>query len=248
MMMSVDMDYRDRIYERYVKTHQEAFSPASLEGMSGRKPLLHDIIKRYFPKDKRAVILDLGCGFGAFMHACREFGYENVTGVDRSPEQVKAAKNLGIERVEQGDLMHKLRSLPDASQDVVISFDVIEHFNRKELIPLVDQVFRVLKSGGKWVVHVPNGESPFGGRIYYGDFTHELIFTRTSIAQLSMASGFSRVTCEEDAPIPHGVKSSVRWMLWKVLRNLLWSYLVVETGSLHREHIFSQNLLAVVEK
>jgi len=178
----------------------------------------------------------------------REAGYTNVVGVDRSPEQVAEARRLGIDRVHEGDLTETLRSLPDDSQDVVIAFDVIEHFSKQELLPLVDGVRRVLRRGGRWIVHAPNGQSPLAGRIRYGDLTHETIFTQVSISQLLYSSGFTEVICREDTPIPHGLKSGVRWMLWKMIRNGLRLYLAVETGEAESDVIFTQNFLTVAVK
>jgi hypothetical protein len=117
-----------------------------------------------------------------------------------------------------------------------------------ELIYFIDEVHRVLRKGGKWIIHIPNAESPFAGRIRYGDFTHELAFTRVSITQLLKSSGFSLVTCHEDTPIPHGLKSAVRWLLWKVIRGTLRLYLGAETGAGEKACIFSQNFLTVAVK
>lgn len=177
-----------------------------------------------------------------------KMGIRIVRGIDYSGEQVVAAKRLGIEGVEQGDLMETLLSLPDGSQDVVIAFDVIEHFTKDELIPFVDEVFRVLRKGGKWLIHCPTGESPFCSKILFGDFTHELAFTRTSIAQLLLASGFAHVSSYEDKPVVHGAKSLVRRCLWETFRLLLRLYLAAETGAGEKECIFSQNFLTVTMK
>ena len=114
-------------------------------------------------------------------------------------------------------------------------------------IGLVDEVCRVLRPGGRWIIHTPNAESPFGMRVRYGDLTHELAFTRTSLAQL-LSSGFSQVSCYEDQPVPHGLKSAVRWALWKVFRTLLRLYVAAETGDSGRDAVFSQNLLCVAFK
>jgi SAM-dependent methyltransferase len=142
--------------------------------------------------------------------------------------------------------MENLQRFPDESQDVVIAFDLIEHFTKGELLALVDEVRRVLKPGGRWIIHAPNGESPFHSRIHYGDFTHELSFTSTSIGQLLRSSDFSGVYCFEDAPVPHGLKSAIRWALWKLIRSLLRLYLAAETGVTNG--IFSQNFLVVAFK
>jgi SAM-dependent methyltransferase len=136
----------------------------------------------------------------------------------------------------------------DGSVDALVAFDVIEHFTRDELIGLVDEAWRVLKDGGVWIIHVPNGESPFAGRMRYWDLTHELAFTHTSMSQLLRSSGFSAVACYEDEPVVHGLKSGLRWVLWKMIRVGLRLYLAAETGDTSQKAIFSQNLLAVAVK
>jgi len=105
-----------------------------------------------------------------------------------------------------------------------------------------------VSSGGRWVIHTPNGDSPFAGRIRYGDFTHEMAFTRTSISQVLLSSGFVKVVCREDKPVPHGIKSAVRWILWKMIRSGLRFYIAVETGAAESECIISQNFLVIAVK
>ena len=244
----IEDTYRSRIYRHYVESRDRPLAPVTLAGLAPRVPSLRRLVRQHFPVDKGVAILDLGCGHGALIHVARELGYRNLRGVDGSPEQVAAARRLGIEGVEAGDLRHVLETQPDASLDVVVAFDVIEHFTRNELLPFVDQVRRVLKPGGRWIIHVPNGESPFFGTIRYGDLTHEMAFTRTSLSQLLLSSGFSGLHCFEDTPVVHGAKSALRWVLWKGFRGLLRLYVGAETGDVGQAHIFSQNLLAVAEK
>lgn len=227
---------------------EPAISPSTLEGLKPRAPYLKKLIQTHFPTDHRSAILDLGCGHGALIHYARRLGYTNIRGVDRSPGQVEAARRLGIEGVEEGDLLVTLAAQTDGSLDVVVAFDVIEHFTRDELLGFVDQVHRVMRPGGRWIIHTTNGDSAFCGRSRYGDLTHELAFTQMSISQLLLSSKFSKVQCFEDTPIPHGLKSAVRWGLWKIIRSGLRLYLAVETGDTAGNAIFSQNFLAVAEK
>jgi SAM-dependent methyltransferase len=241
-------EYRTRVYNAYVTGRQKALAPDSLAGLKPRLPMLQKLVRQHFPPDLNAVILELGCGHGALIHVARQMGYRNLQGVDGSPEQVAAARRLGIDGVEQGDVMETLSRQPDGSLDCVVAFDLIEHFTKNELIELVDKVCRVLKSDGRWIIHTPNAESPFGNRMIFGDFTHELVFTCTSMAQVLLSSGFSRVSCYEDEPIPHGIKSAVRWVLWKCIRGFWRFYLAVETGDIGRDAVFSQNFLAVAVK
>ena len=240
--------YRQRIYGAYVTGRSEVLAPQSIAGLAPRLPYLRWLVRTCMPPDRAAAILDIGCGHGAILYALQQAGYQHARGVDGSAEQVQAAARLGICGVAQGDLMQTLRESADTSLDVVIAFDVIEHFTKAELIPLVDEVQRVLRSGGRWVIHVPNGESPFGNRVRFGDYTHEQAFTRTSLEQLLLASGFTRIETHEDRPIAHGFISTVRAALWRLIRAALLFYIAVETGSLDRRAVFSQNLLAVAHK
>lgn len=238
--------YRDRIYRHYVETQGK--KPPDVEELNRRAPTLRRIIRRYFPADLNATILDLGCGYGALVHAAHGSGYHKTWGVDRSPQQVSAAISLGIMAVREGDLVETLKQQSDGSHDVIVSFDVIEHFTKDELVMLVDDVRRVLRPGGRWIIHAPNAESPMFGRIRYGDLTHEQAFTRLSISQLLLSSGFTCVACEEDGPILHGVKSAARWILWNIMRCCLLLYIAVETGSIDRESLFTQNFITVATR
>jgi SAM-dependent methyltransferase len=237
---------RDRLYGNYVSSGQ-ARPPADLSGLAPRMPYLRHIVSRHFPKDRNANVFEIGCGYGALLHVAREAGYTNVGGVDVSQEQVDAASTLGIAGIAQGDLLPALNALAAESVDVVLAFDVLEHFHRDELVPLVDAVHRVLRPGGRWLIHVPNGESPFVGSIRYGDLTHQLAFTRQSLAQLLLASGFSNVEAHEEAPIVHGPMSALRAGLWAIFRAGMRLYTAAETGETSG-HVFTRNLLGVATK
>jgi SAM-dependent methyltransferase len=241
-------EYRTRIYAHYVNARQYPLAPGSVGELAPRLPYLKQLVVRHFPQHLDAAVLDLGCGHGALIYVARRMGYRNISGVDGSPEQVAAAERLGIEGVRLGDARQALAEQTDGSLDAVVCFDLIEHFTKDELLELVDEIYRVLKRGGRWIIHTPNAESPFGNRMFFWDFTHELAFTRTSLAQLLFASGFREVNCYEDRPVPHGLKSAVRWFLWHGIRLGLRAYLAVETGDTGRDAIFSQNLLAVAVK
>lgn len=242
-------EYRKRILERYVGSRNEPLAPASAEELdSGGWWYLWHLVGPHFPADRAARILDIGCGYGGILHFARKAGYANVEGIDASTEQVAAAARLGIPGVRLGDLIPYLAGFPEAALDAVVAFDVVEHFRKDELVPLVDAVLRVLKPGGRWIVHTPNGEALFSGRSFHWDFTHEVCFTRASIAQLLLASGFSSVACYEDRPAPRTPFGAVRLALWHLVRLALTLLLVIEGGRNIGSPIFSQNFLTIAVK
>lgn len=242
------VSYREELYNYYISARSlSALDDAELFlNINRRKPFLNQVIKKYFPRDLKSKIVELGCGSGALLYFAKKAGYQNVFGCDVSQEQVELSKKLGLTEVGMQDAMSAIHSFADQSIDVVVSFDVIEHMTKTESLALSREVFRALKPNGKWIVHTVNAESPFFGRIRYGDLTHEMAFTKESIKQLFGVTGFREITCHEDKPPFHGVKSFIRFLLWKFVRTLYRFCLAVETGD--KNGIFSQNFLIVAIK
>ena len=192
MSTPLPRDFRARLLARYVSTHASVGDAAMEAGLERRRAYLDALVRDHFPADRSAAILDLGCGHGAILWAARRAGYTNVSGIDASPEQVAAAKRLGIEGVRQQDLREGLAALPPASLDAVVLFDLFHYFDRDEQIAIIDAVHRVLKPGGRWILHVPNGEALFAARMRYWDYLASGAFTHASMAQILLASGFAR--------------------------------------------------------
>lgn len=232
-------------YENY-RTHQ-GLSTADLT-LRSRRPYFDSLIRKHFPKDRSARILDIGCGSGLLLHLVASRGYGDVTGIDASLEQRRAAPAEIRERIQVGELLPLLRAAAPASVDVVISFDVLEHLTKSEVEAVAREVFRVLKANGRWIVHVPNAAALFGARVRYADWTHKQAFTSESLGQVFRIGGFGQMSFHEDAPIVHGALSAARFVIWKIIRGVLRICWAAETGDSGRAHIFSQNLLGVARK
>ncbi|HUS18681.1 MAG TPA: class I SAM-dependent methyltransferase [Terriglobales bacterium] len=241
-------DHRSRLYERYVTLQLQMDLGGLQRSIGAAQPALERTVRKFFPENKAAAILDMGCGYGLLLHVLQRMGYRNLTGIETSPEQVKAAHALGVDCVTQGDLGEVLRSAPAQSWDVIVAFDVLEHFTKDEILNVLEMVFRCLKPGGILLLHVPNGEAIFSGKIFFGDFTHQVAFTHKSMHQVAAYAGFAKVTCYEDKPVPHGVISLVRAMLWAMVRSWYRFVNAVETGDPGGNLIFSQNFVAVCRK
>lgn len=240
------MNYREKLYSIYVSTHiSRLYGESSIDGIKKQFPVWRRYYGRFLLQDKSASILDIGCGDGGFVYYLKNLGYENSSGIDISPEQVEIARNLGIKDVKCADILGFLRDKKD-TYDVIFARDVIEHFTKEDIIELLEVVFNSLKPCGVVIIQTPNGESPFGGRYRYGDFTHEIAFTRSSLNQVLMMAGFEKVDFYPVGPVPKGIKSTVRFLFWKVIEWLLRFYMLVETGD--SRGIFTQNIIAVAVK
>jgi SAM-dependent methyltransferase len=243
-----DEDPNRRVYQSYVSSGAFGSISDTPPDLKPRLPYLKRLIGKFFPAERQSYILDVGCGDGGFLSAARDLGYRQSVGVDLSEEQVQIARSRGLPQVHQAEMIPFLREQTLESFDLVVAFDVIEHLSKKELMVVIGEVHRILKKGGRWIIHVPNAQSPFFGRIRYGDFTHELAFTQRSLASVLRVGGFSTIDCYEDQPTPHGITSFIRFVLWKIVRNFLRLYIMIESGERGHDLIFSQNFLAIAGK
>lgn len=242
-------NYRTKIYKYYSSNRIGKLAPGTVVDFQSRAPYLKKLIKDHFPANKKALILEVGCGHGTLLYYLVQAGYENVSGIDTSEEQVLAAQRLGIRNVIKADIAKHLSDWKDNTLDVIVAFDVIEHFTKDEISNLLDEFYRVLIKGGKLITHQPNSDGPFSNAIRYGDFTHENAFSFQSIAQILLSSGFNLIQSFEDKPIIHGVKSLIRYILWEYLVRRIYVIInIIESGSCDKNAIFTKNFLTVAEK
>lgn len=238
----------DTVLSRRLYDHDGKAATALRAEQAVRSPHLGRLIARHFPEDREAVVLDVGCGNGQLLAEAARRGYRNLSGVDSSAPRVEAARAGGLSTVACRDLLAHLAGLPPDSHDLIVAFDVLEHFGGDELVTLVDSVRAALRPGGRWLIHMPNGASPFFGQVFHGDLTHRTAFTADSLRWLLLASGFREVRCFEDVPVVHGAKSLVRRLGWALLRSALRLWTMVETGDTGRDAVLTRCLLAVAVK
>lgn len=240
------LDLRDRMYRRYRSERSLNSLPVDVGSIGDTLRIIDLRYSKYLPTDRSARILEIGCGDGTFLLYLLSKGFNLVEGVDSSPEQIAVAKRRGLRQVTLADNYERLKQI-NGQIDIVIALDVIEHYNKLELLMLLDAVYGALKDTGVLLVQTPNADGPFGARHRYGDFTHELAFTPTSLSQALRMAGFKEIEFTPVEPIIHGAVSFMRWCAWKAIRLLLVAYLAVETGCL-RGHVLTQNMIALARK
>ena len=222
----------DDLYENYATKHAGRKMVAD-ERLAAKRDVLP-----HMPMDKKADILDIGCGQGGLIRALIEAGYANTFGIDISAEQVVIAHENGVASVRCGDYRDML---VERQWGAIVATDLVEHLSRDEVVELFELVRAALGPGGRFVVRSPNATSPFGGNYQYGDYTHQTYLTANSFAQLTRHAGFSAVECFPCPPIAHGLKSSVRAAAFAVGSAAMRFMLTAETGARH--HIVTQNFV-----
>ena len=235
--------YRKTIYEKYLTSDNYKDFDEISEQFETEMHIDQSIIKA-LPKDKKSKIIDIGCGYGRWLRYLQKSGYENITGVDVGEEQNRFLSQKKIPVIES-DIINYLETTKDRF-DVVTCFDVLEHFNKNEIVELLPLVKNILTDRGVLIIRVPNGEAMFKGGIMYGDFTHETFFTQRSLKQILSITGFSEVKTYSLRPIKHGLKSTIRHYGFCCYEIIYRVGILFETGSA-ANYIATQNFLAVIK-
>ena len=99
-------------------------------------------------------ILDVGCGAGQVVEALRGAGF-SAAGVDVAPPPIEGC--LGYDG--------RVLPFPEGCFSAVGAFNVLEHV--EEPVAFLDEMARVLKTGGRMVVSSPNFLRVLGWRDYH---------------------------------------------------------------------------------
>jgi ubiquinone/menaquinone biosynthesis C-methylase UbiE len=123
-------------------------------------------VERYIDSGNR--ILDIGCGDGYFLKRLS------------LPERYGLDKRLG------DDVREKL-NFPDEYFDYITMLAVIEHIDNKSIKPLVNEIYRTLKPGGKFIFTTPKRSAEFLIHLYVKDIEeeHETYYDPASVRKLA---------------------------------------------------------------
>ena len=130
-------------------------------------------------------VLDIGCGWGGMaLYLAREYDVE-VTGLTLSNDQYAFARK----RAEARGLQRRVRFLKEdyrehrGAYDAIVSVGMFEHVGRPQFQTYFDQVARLLKPGGRSLIHTigRNGPPPSDSRTW----TQKYIFPGGYVPSLS---------------------------------------------------------------
>ena len=237
--------YRQRLYATYATVQAPQWIRASARTLQINQRAILRRLRGWLPVSRSASCLDLGCGAGDLIVALQSLGFKNLTGVDVGPEQVAIARSRGA-FVLQADIVEYLRA-SDQIFDLILAFDIVEHFTKDEVLDLLDLIWQRLKPGGHLIVQTPNALSPWASHYRYHDLTHELMFDTECFASTLRLCGFKDVKFREVGPYIHGLLSAARWVLWKFIRIGYAVLNCVESGRSFGG-VYTRNMLACALK
>ena len=238
----------DNLYQRYTTTSVFSTGVSEDEFLTWSKNYFKTHYKGLLPRDKKARILEVGCGYGKYIAALSDMGYSNCIGVDISPEQIDYAKvKLKLTNVELADAIDWLDD-KECLFDCIIGLDLLEHLPTVDLLNLGFRMYKALKPDGVVIFQVPNGISPLNP-IVYGDLTHVRAFTPQSMQQFFLHVGFTPKEYYEIPPDIHGLYSGLRRVLWAVLlKPVIGMFVRVLHGRVMGGDIYTSNFIACAKK
>lgn len=236
------MDYSRRLFKDYRKSHTlQSGVYEENDGMSLFNELWERDYKHIFKSiNKNARILEIGCNVGFMLKVLNEHGYENLTGIDLSPDDLEVARKILPEniRLEYADAFAFLQG--DESYDVIFSKAVFEHIKKDCVMELFELCRQKLSNGGVLIVDVPNMDWLIASHERYMDFTHETGYNKDSLGQI-----FRSVF--ENCEIYYGGDSKLR-IHRRLARMILGSLVCFSFPGTTKEMIFSREVIGVARK
>jgi ubiquinone/menaquinone biosynthesis C-methylase UbiE len=122
--------------------------------------MYEDFNSAIYKKAKKKIVLDYGCGIGSITEKIAKFNPQKLFGIDISEVSInkakEKAKNLNLQIEYSVDNCEKL-NFKDSTFDLVFGSGILHHL---DIIKAINEINRVLKSGGEMVFLEPLGTNP----------------------------------------------------------------------------------------
>lgn len=146
-----------------------------------------DLIAKYLRKldlNDHSKILDVGSSTGTNLRLLKQLGFQQFQGVDNSQRSVAWCRDKKLGFVSLGDAEDL--PFPSSSFDLVLATDVLEHLEND--LKGAQEMFRVLKVGGRAIVTVPTFQSLWGQQDKIS--RHKRRYRLKQVAQICNQAGF----------------------------------------------------------
>jgi len=161
---------------------------------------VNDYVER--AKDQQPV-LDIGCGRGELLEACKKAGIE-ARGFDINERSVTDLQQRGF-NVTLAGIPQCFEGIKHGSIGSVIAMHVVEHLPVEHLFALFAQAARVLRPGGLFMLETPNAESiAVSASDFWRDPTHLAPRHPAALTLLAREHGFSIEEARAIHPLPEG--------------------------------------------
>ena len=187
---------------------------------------ISEYINTFIPQE--AKVLELGAGYCDFINTIKAKEKIAVDYNEKSKEF--ADKDVDF----HNDSVTNLSFVKSSSMDLVFASNLYEHLTDDDAQKSLNEVYRVLKTGGQIVLMQPNYKYAFAD--YFDDFTHRKVYSHISLADLLLTHNFNEVKI-----IPRFLPFSLKSRLPK-------SYLLTKLFIMSPIKPFAKQMLLIFKK
>jgi O-antigen chain-terminating methyltransferase len=181
----------DHIYDRFYTLFEDTFR-GSHDDIKGRVAIYVPYVVGAGAGTKIAPVLDIGCGRGEWLQLLKDRGLAG-RGIDFNRSSVARCHELGLD-VTMTDALDYLRAQKAESIGAVTAFHVAEHLPFPQILQLFDEVRRVLRPEGMFIMETPNPENLIvGACTFWNDPTHLQPLPPEPMRFVMENRGFTRV-------------------------------------------------------
>ncbi|MFA5173400.1 MAG: class I SAM-dependent methyltransferase [Candidatus Paceibacterota bacterium] len=201
--------YEEQFYGGNYREGQIQDSAPEIQNQKEEKDFLGiqyaDIIEIVNSKAPGNRIIDIGCGFGSFLHYCQEKGYD-AFGLDPSFQAIKNARESGLNVVRSH--IEELNSVVQEKFHTAVLLGVLEHLLEPNVI--LQNINNILVDNGLLIVRVPNEFNvlqTIANQEYHLDEwwvtapVHINYFTVSTLVKLIESVGFKVILKESTFPL-----------------------------------------------
>ena len=137
-------------------------------------------------------LLDVGCGRGEWLQICKSKFNESI-GIESDYSMCQMCRANGLNVIE-GDAIKKLSEFKSDSFSVITIFHLVEHLEYHQLLKLVNECNRVLRTDGILIIETPSIDNLIvSSKLFYIDPTHINHINPDSFSFCLEKSGFTYV-------------------------------------------------------
>lgn len=157
--------------------------------------LCKDFFQRYVPEN--SIVLDVGAGYCEFINHIKA---RKKIALDMNPD-IKEFASDGVKVIVSKSTAMDI--IDNDSIDVVFSSNFFEHLNKEDIVKTINEIYRVLRIGGRFLILQPNIRYCFDD--YWMFFDHITPLDDRSLCEVLEINGF---TIEENNPrfLPYSTK------------------------------------------
>ncbi|SRR6266568_923200 len=159
-------------------------------------------------------VLDIGCGAGTLLESLSKLNVD-ARGVDASLAAIRRCQDRGLAAVH-ADVFDYLATVPDNSIGGAFAGHLVEHLAATDAQRLFEQVFRILRLGGRFLVLTPNPHNLYvAGEGFWLDPTHVRPYPRQLLVALALRAGFGKTAVQgwrQGMPWRQRVAGVLRWL------------------------------------